>query len=173
MNIVEHVQAAEAKCAAAFDRIDRMALHNTARVLEVFQKHEVAVRHFSPTTGYGYGDVGRDTLEQIFADLFGTQAAVVRPQIASGTHVHNRVGNCRPAKRGNHHADCRARQQPQRACRDQRYAAAAAKQRAHHADNRANHSAKKLETHDKRDTAAERDAKREIERAFSRRRDNG
>ena len=87
MNIVEHVQAAEAKCAAAFDRIDRMALYNTARVLEAFQKQEVAVRHFSPTTGYGYGDVGRDTLERIFADLFGTQAAMVRPQIASGTHA--------------------------------------------------------------------------------------
>ena len=43
--------------------------------------------HFAPTTGYGYDDVGRDTLEKIFAELFGTQAAIVRPQIASGTHA--------------------------------------------------------------------------------------
>ena len=44
-------------------------------------------RHFAPTTGYGYGDIGRDTLEAVFADLFGTEAAIVRPQIASGTHA--------------------------------------------------------------------------------------
>ena len=87
MNIWEQVEAAEATCAAAFSKIDRMALHNTARVLDAFQKQEVAVRHFTPTTGYGYGDVGRDTLELIFADLFGTEAAMVRPQIVSGTHA--------------------------------------------------------------------------------------
>lgn len=83
----EQIQAAERRCAAAFERADRIALRNTERVLDAFQRHAVAVRHFAPTTGYGYGDVGRDTLEAVFADLFGTEAAIVRPQIASGTHA--------------------------------------------------------------------------------------
>jgi cystathionine beta-lyase family protein involved in aluminum resistance len=60
-------------------------LQNTRRVLEAFSKHQVDARHFAPTTGYGYGDIGRDTLEAVFADLFGTEAAIVRPHIASGT----------------------------------------------------------------------------------------
>ena len=87
MTIREQVKLAEARCANAFEQIDETALVNTGRVLDAFQKHGVAVRHFSPTTGYGYDDIGRDTLEAIFADLFGVEAAIVRPQIASGTHA--------------------------------------------------------------------------------------
>lgn len=87
MNITQRVQQAEAVCEAAFRRIDATALANTARVLEAFQQFEVASRHFAPTTGYGYGDIGRDTLEAIFAHLFGAEEAIVRPQIASGTHA--------------------------------------------------------------------------------------
>ncbi|NLO86865.1 MAG: hypothetical protein GX096_15775 [Clostridiales bacterium] len=81
------VNAAEKRCLPIFEKIDEIALHNTERVLSAFQKQRVASRHFAPTTGYGYDDVGRDTLERIFADLFGTQAAIVRPQIVSGTHA--------------------------------------------------------------------------------------
>ena len=87
MTIREQIDQAETTCAQAFARIDEIALINTGRVLDTFQKHGVAVRHFTPTTGYGYDDIGRDTLESIFADLMGTQAAIVRPQIASGTHA--------------------------------------------------------------------------------------
>lgn len=87
MNIREQISKAEVQCKEAFEQIDDIALENTARVLAAFQKHEVAVRHFSPTTGYGYDDIGRDTLEAIYADLFNVQAAIVRPQIASGTHA--------------------------------------------------------------------------------------
>ncbi len=87
MEIDRLIEQAEARCEAAFRRIDDTALSGTARVLDAFQKHEVAARHFAPTTGYGYGDIGRDTLEAVFADLFGAQAAMVRPQIASGTHA--------------------------------------------------------------------------------------
>ena len=60
-----------------FPRIDRNEEACTCRVLAAFQEQQVAYRHFSPTTGYGYDDVGRDTLERIFADLFGTEAASV------------------------------------------------------------------------------------------------
>ena len=81
------VQRAEERCRAAFDRIDEIALFNTEKVLNALQRHQVASRHFAPTTGYGYDDVGRDTLEKLFADLFEAEAAIVRPQIASGTHA--------------------------------------------------------------------------------------
>ena len=87
MTIAERIAHAEAGLQEAFARIDRMEEIGTRKVLKAFQEHQVAYRHFAPTTGYGYDDVGRDTLEKIFADLFGTEAAIVRPQIASGTHA--------------------------------------------------------------------------------------
>lgn len=87
MTIIERIAHAEQGLSEVFARIDRMEEVGTRRVLAAFQEHQVAYRHFAPTTGYGYDDVGRDTLEYIFADLFGTEAAIVRPQIASGTHA--------------------------------------------------------------------------------------
>lgn len=87
MTIEARIAQAEASLKEAFDHIDRMEECGTRRVLAAFQEHQVAYRHFAPTTGYGYDDVGRDNLERIFADLFGTEAAIVRPQIVSGTHA--------------------------------------------------------------------------------------
>ena len=87
MTIQERIAHAEAGLKEQFARIDTMEEIGTSRVLEAFQHHQVAYRHFAPTTGYGYDDVGRDTLESIFAELFGTEKAIVRPQIASGTHA--------------------------------------------------------------------------------------
>ncbi len=81
------VEAAEQDCQEVFHHVESIELHNTRRVLDVMRKYQVAGRHFAPTTGYGYGDVGRDILEEIFASLFGTEAAIVRPHIASGTHA--------------------------------------------------------------------------------------
>lgn len=87
MTIEERISHAEAGLKEVFARIDHMEEIGTGRVLDAFRTHEIAYRHFAPTTGYGYDDVGRDTLEKVFADLFGTEAAIVRPQIASGTHA--------------------------------------------------------------------------------------
>ncbi len=87
MTIDEIISEAEKSLSAPFSRIERIEEHGTRRVLDVFREYQVAYRHFAPTTGYGYDDVGRDTLEKIFASLFGTEAAIVRPQIASGTHA--------------------------------------------------------------------------------------
>ena len=87
MTIAERIAHAEEGLKDAFAHIDRMEEIGTRKVLKAFQEHQVAYRHFAPTTGYGYDDVGRDTLEKIFADLFGTEAAIVRPQIVSGTHA--------------------------------------------------------------------------------------
>lgn len=87
MDIQSLITSCEQDCAAQFSAIDKRALEGTRRVLKAFADHQVAARHFSPTTGYGYDDIGRDTLESIFAQLFGTEAAIMRPQIASGTHA--------------------------------------------------------------------------------------
>lgn len=58
--------------------------HNTQKVLRAFRRHEIAARHFAPTTGYGYDDIGRTALEALFCDVLGVvEAALVRPQIAS------------------------------------------------------------------------------------------
>jgi len=81
------VQRAEKRCKAAFERIDEVALFNTEKVLNALQKFEIASRHFAPTTGYGYDDVDHNTLEKLFAEIFEAEAAIVRPQIASGTHA--------------------------------------------------------------------------------------
>lgn len=67
--------------------IDERIESNQFRVLKSYQKHRVSDSHFIPSTGYGYDDIGRDTLELIYADVFGAEAGLVRPQIISGTHA--------------------------------------------------------------------------------------
>lgn len=78
---------AQADLAAQFERIDAIAEENTQKVLAAFQKHRVAEAHFAGTTGYGYDDLGRDTLDLIYADLFHTEDALVRVQFVNGTHA--------------------------------------------------------------------------------------
>lgn len=87
MNIEQLVQQCEHECTMCFSRIETVAYKNQIKVLHAFQKHKLALRHFAPTTGYGYDDVGRDTLSEIFADIFGAEKAIVSPLIASGTHA--------------------------------------------------------------------------------------
>lgn len=70
-----------------FSRIDTIAQENTQRVLAAFQDNRVADNYFAGTTGYGYDDLGRDKLDEIYADLFGTEAALVRIQFVNGTHA--------------------------------------------------------------------------------------
>lgn len=78
---------AQGQLAEEFARIDAIAQENTARVLSAFQQHRVADGYFAGTTGYGYDDLGRDQLDKIYADLFGTEAALVRIQFVNGTHA--------------------------------------------------------------------------------------
>ncbi|WFA07090.1 aminotransferase class I/II-fold pyridoxal phosphate-dependent enzyme [Bacillus sp. HSf4] len=68
-------------------KIDEVSERNEWRVLESYRKHKVSDTHFTPSTGYGYDDIGRETLETIYADVFGGEAGLVRPQIISGTHA--------------------------------------------------------------------------------------
>jgi len=70
-----------------FEEIDRVAEYNQAKVIAAMQKNRVSAAHFAATTGYGYDDAGRDNLERVYADCFGTEAALVRPQITCGTHA--------------------------------------------------------------------------------------
>ena len=70
-----------------FAQIDAIAEYNQAKVLQAMQKHRVSAACFAATTGYGYDDVGRDNLERVYADVFHTEAALVRPQITCGTHA--------------------------------------------------------------------------------------
>ena len=70
-----------------FDAIDKIAEHNQAKVLRAMQKNKVSAACFVGTTGYGYDDFGRDNLERVYADVFHTEAALVRPQITCGTHA--------------------------------------------------------------------------------------
>ena len=78
---------AEAALRDQFDRIDAIAAENTEKVLAAFQKHKVAESYFAGTTGYGYDDVGRDKLDEIYADIFGTDDALVRIGFVNGTHA--------------------------------------------------------------------------------------
>ena len=87
MDIKALIETCEKDCAARFAAIDQQSVKGTQRMLKTFADHQVAARHFAPTTGYGYDDIGRDTLESIVSSLFGAEAAIVRPQIASGTHA--------------------------------------------------------------------------------------
>ncbi len=70
-----------------FDEIDRVAEYNQTKVIDAMQKNRVNATCFAATTGYGYDDVGRTTLEKVYAACFHTEAALVRPQITCGTHA--------------------------------------------------------------------------------------
>ena len=81
------VREVEKQVAAIHKEIDERIEANQFRVLRSFQNKRVSDSHFIPSTGYGYDDIGRDTLELVYADVFGAEAGLVRPQIISGTHA--------------------------------------------------------------------------------------
>lgn len=70
-----------------FKEIDKTAEYNQMKVISAMQKNRVSAACFNESTGYGYDDIGRDTLERVYADCFGTEDALVRPQITCGTHA--------------------------------------------------------------------------------------
>ena len=87
MNIERLISEAEAQAAEAFARAERVARVCSERVLSAFQKNRISARHFAPSEGYGYDDAGRDALDAVFADALMAEDALVRPQIANGTHA--------------------------------------------------------------------------------------
>ena len=78
---------AEKEIRPQFEEIEERALKNSLRVLKALQDNNISDVHFNQTTGYGYGDIGRDTIEKVFAEVFHTEDALVRNQFISGTHA--------------------------------------------------------------------------------------
>ncbi len=85
--VLSIINNAENKLQDFYKELENTAFLNQKKVLEAFQNNNVALRHFSGTSGYGYDDIGRDTLCKVFADIFHSEAAIVSPLIASGTHA--------------------------------------------------------------------------------------
>ena len=86
-DVYDMARRAEAKLSGRFREIDAVAEANTRKVMEAFQNHRVSDACFAGTTGYGYDDLGRGTLDKIYAEVFGTEAALVRIQFVNGTHA--------------------------------------------------------------------------------------
>ena len=87
MNSLELLQAAEKALSPIFDGIDASVKQNLKKVLNSFRDHRVGVHHFAGVSGYGHDDLGRQTLDKVFAEVMGAQSAAVRVQFVSGTHA--------------------------------------------------------------------------------------
>jgi cystathionine beta-lyase family protein involved in aluminum resistance len=87
MNSSELLQAAEKALSPIFDGIDASVKQNLKKVLNSFRDHRVGVHHFAGVSGYGHDDLGRQTLDKVFAEVMGAEAAAVRVQFVSGTHA--------------------------------------------------------------------------------------
>ncbi|HIK27451.1 MAG: methionine gamma-lyase family protein [Oscillatoriaceae bacterium SKW80] len=87
MNSLDELRKAEEALLPIFYGIDALVKQNLQRVLQAFRNHRVGVHHFAGVTGYGHNDLGRETLDRVFAEVMGAEAAAVRVQFVSGTHA--------------------------------------------------------------------------------------
>lgn len=87
MKVNELIKKSEQQLKDAFALADEISEYNQAKVLQAFNSHSIALRHFNGTTGYGYGDDGRVALGDVYATSFGAQAGIVSPALLSGTHA--------------------------------------------------------------------------------------
>lgn len=87
MTAEELIKESETALADNFKFADEISEYNQEKVLKAFNRHSIALRHFNPTTGYGYGDDGRYALGDAFAEVFGAEAGIVSPALLSGTHA--------------------------------------------------------------------------------------
>ena len=87
MDIDQIFNESENEIRNEFEKIDKMCEFNSEKVLKAFWKNKISEAHFSSTTGYGYSDIGRDTIEKVFSDVFGSEDALVRSQFISGSHA--------------------------------------------------------------------------------------
>lgn len=85
--VYDYAQKIEETLRGRFAALDAVAEQNQMKVLRAMQKHQIAELHLGATTGYGYNDAGREALEALYAEVFGTEDALVRPQITCGTHA--------------------------------------------------------------------------------------
>lgn len=87
MEIEQLITICESELKEKFDALENTSAKNTEKVLDAFRKNRLQLRHFNNSTGYGYGDDGRDTLNAVYADVFGCESAIVSPNITCGTHA--------------------------------------------------------------------------------------
>ncbi len=87
MTVEELIKKSEGQLAVQFALADEISEYNQEKVLKAFNSHSIALRHFNPTTGYGYGDEGRFVLGEVFAEALGAKAGIVSPALLSGTHA--------------------------------------------------------------------------------------
>ena len=87
MNIENIVTEEEQKLSHEYKKIDDISFFNTKKVLDAFRKNEISTNMFDSTTGYGYNDLGRDTIEKVYKDIFKAEDALVRREFISGTHA--------------------------------------------------------------------------------------
>ena len=87
MDVKKFIDDCEKSLEKQFKEIDEVAFFNEAKVLDAFKNQKIAARHFCGTTGYGYGDEGRDALGSLFAECFKAEAGIVSPHLLSGTHA--------------------------------------------------------------------------------------
>lgn len=85
--VIDFARPIEQELMARFADIDQVAEYNQMKVIAAMQKHKLSDIHFAATTGYGYNDLGRDTLESVYAETFHAEAALVRPMLTCGTHA--------------------------------------------------------------------------------------
>lgn len=85
--ILDLAKEADRELYSVYEKIDEIAMHNTAKVMDAFKNNRVSESHFAATTGYGYDDIGRTVTEKVYAEAFGTEAALVRQCICNGTHA--------------------------------------------------------------------------------------
>ncbi len=97
-NVFDFSEKIIAELKERFEKIDEVAEYNQLKVIRAMQKNRVSETHFESSSGYGYNDSGRDTLEAVYADIFNTEDALVRPNLVCGTHALNVAlsGNLRP-----------------------------------------------------------------------------
>lgn len=88
-DVIELVNSSESEVKNEFDKVNKICEKNTLKVLDAFQKNNLSEVHFGETTGYGYDDIGRDTIEKIYANIFHTEDALVRGQFISASHALN------------------------------------------------------------------------------------
>ena len=86
-NIINLFEESEKELESIFNEVDKTCDINSLKVLKAFQDNKISDAHFGSTTGYGYGDIGRDTIEKVFANILGAESALVRSQFISGTHA--------------------------------------------------------------------------------------
>ena len=85
--VIELAHKTEEQVKEQFKKIEEVCEYNSLKILSAFQKYNLSEMHFNSTTGYGYSDVGRETIEKIFAEVLNTEDSLVRGQFISGTHA--------------------------------------------------------------------------------------